>query len=141
MRLKLAASGSKFSVGPHGLNGVEPALDIHQVVPAGGQHGVHFVVPEAANVAEVVANAIQEKLRQRLRLRRVSLRSGSAQLPFDQDLDHALRRAAQRERVARAARNQPDARSSPQGVQLVGQRHDAPGRACAGIESSMLTGL
>ena len=47
---------------PHGLNGDEPLFDIHQVVPAGSQHGIDFVIFEAANVFEVVADAVEEEI-------------------------------------------------------------------------------
>ena len=67
-------------------------------------------------------------------------RKRQSSLALDQDLDDALRRAAQRERILRAGGNQADAEAAAQRVELVGQRDDLAG-AVRGIESSMLTGL
>ena len=67
-------------------------------------------------------------------------RIGTSQLAFDQNLDHALRGAAQRERILRAGGNQADAEAAAQRIELVGDATDLAG-CVRGIESSMLSGL
>ena len=39
----------------------QPRFDIHQVVPAGLEHGVHLVILEAADFTEVVADAVEQE--------------------------------------------------------------------------------
>ena len=121
MRLKLAARGSKSSVGRTAASAVEPGLDVGQSAATGGQHRVHFVVLEAANLAEVILDAIEQKLAQLALSQIVEL---VVELRFDQNLDDALRGAAQSERIFRARRHQADGEASAQRIQLVGQRHD-----------------
>src|SRR5258708_6505546 len=53
---------------------------------------------------------------------------GQPQFPFDQNLDDALRRAPQCERIARARRNQADAEAAAQRIQLVGERNQLSSR-------------
>ena len=114
MRLKLAASGSKSACRADGLDGFEPLFDINQIVPAGGEDGVDFVVFEAADFAEVVADAIEQEF---FELRRCAREAADRQpqFAFHQDLHDALRGAAEREGIFRAGRNQAD-RKQPRSV-------------------------
>ena len=120
MRLKLAASGSKSGVGRIVCRRSRRVFQIGQVVPAGGHGGVDFVVLEAADIVEVEADAVFEEFQQ-LRVVVARSRQRNRQLAFHQDLDHALRGAPQRERIARAGRDHADAEAAAQRIQLVGQ--------------------
>ena len=63
----------------NGLHGEQPLFDVHQVVPAGGQNGVDFVVLEAANFFEVVADAVEhEFLKLRIFVQQVGERAARA---------------------------------------------------------------
>ena len=64
MRLKLAAMGSKSGVGRTLLHALEPRFQIEQIGPAGGHAGADFVVGEAADIAEVVFDAVAHELGQ-----------------------------------------------------------------------------
>ncbi len=130
MRLKLAASGSKSSVGRTARSGFEAFFDIEEIVPAGGEDRVDFVVLEAANFAEVVADSFGEEFFE-LAIAFAESLDRQAQFAFDQDLDDALRGAAQREGVFRAGRDQAYAEASAQRVELVGDRDQLASRRFA----------
>ena len=102
MRLKLAASGSKSGVGRIACTRVQAAFEIDQISPAGGHAGANFVVREAADIAEVIFDAVAHELAQ------LGAHAGEIELHFalDDDSHDALRGAAQRERISRAGRNQ-----------------------------------
>ena len=46
---------------PHGLHRGETLFHVGQVVPARRQHGVHFVILEAADIVEVIADAVEHE--------------------------------------------------------------------------------
>ena len=124
MRLKLAASGSKSGVGADFLQAQQARFQFRQIAPAGGHGGVHFVVREAAHIAEVKLDALFEEFDElRIAADQISERNGHA--AFHDDLDHALRGAAQRERIARPGGRHADAETVAQRVQLIGQRHQS----------------
>ena len=141
MRLKLAASGSKSRWAARPGRASRRSSTIEQIVPAGGQDGVDFVVLEAADIAEVVADAVGEERLQAAASPPQKVEQRQSQLAFDQDLDHALRGAAQRERD-RASRWESGRRGSSRAAYRACRpaRRAAPVRL-RGIESSMLTGL
>ncbi len=95
--------------------------------PIRGENRSHFVVAEAANLAEVVANSVGEKLLQLLvafeqRLER------NAQPRFHRDFDYALRRPPQRKRIFRSGGNQPHPEAAAQRVELIRDRYNLPGK-------------
>ncbi len=61
MRLKLAAMGSKSGVARTALNALQPRFEIEQIGPAGGHAGADFVVGEAANIAEIIFDAVAQE--------------------------------------------------------------------------------
>ena len=66
------AGGQRFEIGRRAqvLDALQARFQIHQVAPAGGHGGVHFVVLEAADILEVELDAIFEEARPALRRRR-----------------------------------------------------------------------
>src|SRR5690242_11515798 len=86
----LEAGGQGLEIGglAQVLDADETRLEVYQIGPAGGHGGVHFVVGEAAHVAEVVADAVGDELAQRVV---VQVRGElELELAFHDDLDHAL---------------------------------------------------
>ena len=61
MRLKLAARGSKSGVARTPWTRLSASFEIEQIGPAGGHAGADFVVGEAADVAEVVFDAVAQE--------------------------------------------------------------------------------
>ena len=112
--------------GPRLSNRFEPFFHIEKIVPAGGEHGVDFVVLEAADLAEVIANAIGEKILQR-RVAFAQRWIGSRSLPSTRILTMpcAARRSANGS--FEPGRNQPDPEASAQGVELVGDGRQVAG--------------
>ena len=140
MRLKLAARGSKSSVGRTSLDGFEALFDIDQIVQPDARTAFTSSYLKAANFAEVVADAVEEEFFE-LRVAVAEGLNRQAQFAFDENLDDALRGAAERERIFRAGGNQADAESSRGGCRACRRwRASWPARV-RGIESSMLTGL
>ena len=77
-------------------------------------------------IPEVELDAVFEERDERL-VAAQQIEQREIELAFDQNLDHALRGAAQRERIARAGGDQADAEAAAQGIELIGERHDLPG--------------
>ena len=75
------ARGKRFEIGrgAHGLNSGQTLFDVDQVIPAGSEDGVDFVVLESADIAEVIADAIEQE---RLDLGRQELSDGKVEFPF-----------------------------------------------------------
>src|SRR5579863_5830044 len=124
----LKAGSERFEIGrrPYGLDGDKALFDVDEIVPAGGQHGVDFIVFEAANVTEVVANAVEEEL---VDLDAQMLTERNAQLAFNQDLDDALGRSPQREGVLGACGDQANLEAAVERVQFIGDGEDLCGLA------------
>ena len=59
----------------------------------------------------------------------ISVEQGHGHAAFDDNLDHALRGAAQRERIARTGGHHAHAEAAAQGIELVGQRNQPAGGA------------
>ena len=62
------AGSQRFEVlgGPHGPDGFEAFGEIHQIVPVRREDGIDFVVLEALDFAEIVADALGDKVFERL---------------------------------------------------------------------------
>ncbi len=138
----LEAGGQRFEIlrGPDCAHGFEALFDVDQIVPAGGEDGVDFVVLKAANFAEVVADAVGEEFFE-LAVAFAERLNRQPQFAFDQNLDDALRGAAQRERILRAGRESGPTRKQPRSVSSLSAMESSWPACVRGIESSMLTGL
>ncbi len=62
MRLKLAASGSKFGVGRTCGELLEPVLNVFDGGDAGFENGIDFVVFVAADLAEIMLEPLQHEV-------------------------------------------------------------------------------
>ena len=124
----LEAGRQRLEIGcrPQALHAHQPRFQIHQVAPAGRHAGIHFVVREAAVVFEIELHAVGEEIDQRpVAFQKIEQRQFD--LALHQNLHHALRRAPQRKRVARAGGDHAHSEAAAQGVELVGQRDDLAG--------------
>src|SRR5436190_1929681 len=101
----LEAGGERLEIErlAQALYALESGFEVHQVAPARGRRGVDFVVGEAPDIAEIVFHAILQEVAKSVIVE--VRREVEIELPFDDDLNHALRGAAQRERIPRSARD------------------------------------
>src|SRR5688572_31561660 len=60
--LEAGRQGFEILSGPHLLNGLQARFHIDEIVRAGGKYGVHLVVLESADLAEIVLHAIDHEL-------------------------------------------------------------------------------
>src|SRR5579885_1100573 len=125
--LETCGKGLEILSGTYGLQRGKASFYIDQVVPTGGKDRIHLVVPEAANLAEVIFDAIQEEFT-KLCIAAGEFAQRELEFTFHQDADHALRGASQREGVFRSGRDQADRKTTAQRVELVRQRQQPPGR-------------
>ena len=100
----------------------EARFQVNQIAPAGGHAGIHFVIGEAAVILEVELHAVGEEIDERL-VAFEEVEQRQLDFAFHQNLYDALRRAPQREGIARAGGNHAHAETAAQRVELVGQRH------------------
>ncbi len=132
------AGGEGFEVGrgADGLHALQTRFEIEQIGPAGGHAGADFVVGEAADVAEVVFDAVTQELAS-------SPCCGKSKLTltFDDDAHDALGGAAKTEWVAGVRWGHADLEAFGQRVPFVGKAEEAASRAWRESRPSMLSGL
>ncbi len=119
MRLKLAAMGSKSGVARTPCTRFNRASRSSKIGPAGGHAGADFIVGEAADIAEVVFDAVAHELA-------FERRRGFNSALHD-DAHDALRGATQPEWISRSGGRHADLEAFGQRVPFVGEAQDSAG--------------
>ena len=123
----LEAGGERLevSVGRTCADGFEAFFDIEKIVPAGDEDGVDFVVFEAADFAEVVADAIDEEFFE-LHVAFAESLDRQAQLAFDENLTMPCA-ARRRAKDLWNRRGSGRREAAAQRIELVGDGDDLAG--------------